>query len=158
MTTNAGSREIERGRIGFGDHGIDSTDGKKALEKVFSPEFRNRLDATIFFGALSREVTLRVVGKFLDEVDGQLAERHVELEVDEAARAWFAEHGYDQKFGARPMQRLIQDKLKVALADELLFGVLAAHGGRVLVTAPEGDIHIECIAREPEPDPEPANV
>jgi ATP-dependent Clp protease ATP-binding subunit ClpA len=150
MTTNAGSREMELGRIGFGESGSDPTDGRKALERVFAPEFRNRLDATIFFGSLSPETILRVVDKFLDEVDAQLAERHVHLEVDAAARAWFAEHGYDKKFGARPMARLIQDKLKVGLADELLFGKLQ-NGGTVHVSVKAGEIAIDCESREAPP-------
>ena len=124
--------------IGFGDGGNDAASAKKALERVFSPEFRNRIDSTIFFGALSKEVILRVVDKFLDEVDGQLSERHVELEVDAVARQWFADNGYDKKFGARPMARLIQDKLKVSLADELLFGALQ-DGGTVYVSNNAGD-------------------
>src|SRR5690606_11646375 len=94
LTTNAGSREMAAGRIGFGDGRADTRDGKKALERLFTPEFRNRLDATIFFDALSPEIIQRVVTKFLDELDGQLADKHVTLEVSDAARAWFAEHGY----------------------------------------------------------------
>jgi ATP-dependent Clp protease ATP-binding subunit ClpA len=148
MTTNAGSREMAAARIGFGESGADgSSGGKKALERVFSPEFRNRLDATIFFDSLSREVVRRVVDKFLDEVDGQLAERRVHLEVSDAAKEWFAEHGYDRTFGARPMARLIQDKLKVALADELLFGKLE-NGGIARVDVADGEIAIEAIAAE----------
>jgi ATP-dependent Clp protease ATP-binding subunit ClpA len=144
MTTNAGSREMAAGKIGFGSAGPgDHADAQRALERLLNPEFRNRLDSTIFFGQLSREVILRVVTKFLDEVDGQLAEKHVHLEVSEAARHWFAEHGYDQAFGARPMARLIQDKLKVALADELLFGKLQ-HGGDVIVDVEDGEIAISC--------------
>ena len=159
MTTNAGSREMAAGRIGFGEGGADgSSGGKKALERVFSPEFRNRLDATIFFDVLSREVVRRVVDKFLDEIDGQLQERRVQLEVTDAAREWFAEKGYDKTFGARPMARLIQDKLKVALADELLFGKLE-QGGTARVDVAGGEIAIEVIAAEPEPaEPVPETV
>jgi ATP-dependent Clp protease ATP-binding subunit ClpA len=150
MTTNAGSREMAAGRIGFGDQAFgDNRDGKRALERLFSPEFRNRLDSVIWFGQLTREVILRVVDKFLDEVDGQLVEKRVQLEVSPAARDWFAEHGYDQAFGARPMARLIQEKLKVALADELLFGKLQ-HGGTVRVDVAGGEIVIDCEAREPQ--------
>ena len=149
MTTNAGSREMAAARIGFGEGGPDgSGGGKKALERVFSPEFRNRLDATIFFDSLSREVVRRVVDKFLDEIDGQLAERRVQLEVTDAAKEWFAEHGYDKTFGARPMARLIQDKLKVALADELLFGKLE-QGGTARVDVADGEIAIAVVASEP---------
>ncbi len=151
MTTNAGSREMAAARIGFGEGGSDgASGGKKALERVFSPEFRNRLDATIFFDSLSRDVVRRVVDKFLDEIDGQLAERRVQLEVSGAAREWFAEHGYDKTFGARPMARLIQDKLKVALADELLFGKLE-QGGTAKVGVVGGEIAIEVIEGVPAP-------
>ncbi|HRC55728.1 MAG TPA: ATP-dependent Clp protease ATP-binding subunit ClpA, partial [Kofleriaceae bacterium] len=120
MTSNAGSREMALGRIGFGDSVADSKDGKKAIERVFTPEFRNRLDATVFFGALSPEIIRKVVQKFLDEVDGQLAEKKVQLEVSDAARKWFAENGYDKAMGARPMARLIQQTLKAPLANEIL--------------------------------------
>ena len=149
MTTNAGSREMAAARIGFGGDGPDGAGGaRKALERVFSPEFRNRLDATIFFDSLSREVVRRVVDKFLDEMDGQLAERRVHLDVSDAAKQWFADKGYDKTFGARPMARLIQDKLKVALADELLFGKLE-QGGVARVDVAAGEIAIEVTAAEP---------
>jgi ATP-dependent Clp protease ATP-binding subunit ClpA len=153
MTTNAGSREMEAAQIGFG--GADVVDGtaskgKKAMEKVFTPEFRNRLDSTIFFGKLPFEVIVKVVDKFLLEVDGQLADKHVELEVTDAAKAWFAKNGYDEKFGARPMSRLIQDKLKVALADELLFGKLQ-HGGTAQVDIVDDEITVEVTKSLPKP-------
>ncbi|HET6612177.1 MAG TPA: ATP-dependent Clp protease ATP-binding subunit ClpA [Kofleriaceae bacterium] len=149
MTTNAGSREMASQRIGFGDSDEHAgKDGKKALERLFSPEFRNRLDTVIFFDALPPAVIRRVVDKFLYEVEGQLAERHVTLQVSAAAKEWFAEHGYDKTFGARPMARLIQDKLKVALADELLFGALQ-DGGTVHVNVKDGDIAVKCTAGIP---------
>ncbi len=91
------------GKIGFGDSIADGKDGKKALERVFTPEFRNRLDATVFFGALPLEVIKKVARKFLDELEGQLGEKKVELEVTDAALDWFVEHGYDKAMGARPM-------------------------------------------------------
>ena len=96
------------------------------------------------------EVIIRVVDKFLLEVDGQLADKHVELEVTDAAKAWFAKEGYDEKFGARPMSRLIQDKLKVALADELLFGELQ-HGGTALVDLKDDEITVEVTKSLPPP-------
>ena len=155
MTTNAGSREMAAARIGFGGDGPDgAAGGRKALERVFSPEFRNRLDSTIFFDSLSPEVIRRVVDKFIDEIDGQLAERRVQLEVTDEAKDWFAVHGYDKTFGARPMARLIQDKLKVALADELLFGKLE-HGGIAKVDVVDKEIAIEVVQSDPpaaEPD------
>jgi ATP-dependent Clp protease ATP-binding subunit ClpA len=153
MTTNAGSRELESMKIGFGGGSGDNRDSKKALERLFSPEFRNRLDATIFFGKLPPEVIRMVVDKFLTELEGQLQEKNVAIEVSEAARDWFAKHGYDDKFGARPMARLIEEQVKVGLADELLFGKLE-HGGVARIDCVDDKIVIECEAREPEPDPE----
>jgi len=144
MTTNAGSREMAKGSIGFGDSIGDATQGKRELERVFSPEFRNRLDATIFFGALDFEVIKRVARKFLDELDGQLAEKHVHLEVTDAALAWFAENGYDKAFGARPMARLVQTTLKVPLAEELLFGKLE-NGGTAVVDCRDGKIVVDAV-------------
>lgn len=152
MTTNAGSREMETNAIGFSGEDLSDNEskGKKAMEKVFTPEFRNRLDSTIFFGKLPFEVIIKVVDKFLHEVEGQLADKHVELEVTEAAKKWFADNGYDEKFGARPMSRLIQNKLKVALADELLFGKLQ-HGGTAKVDLSGDEITVEVIKSRPPP-------
>jgi ATP-dependent Clp protease ATP-binding subunit ClpA len=139
MTTNAGSREMTTAGIGFGDTDPAARDSKKALEKTFSPEFRNRLDAVVLFNTLSPKVIERVVEKFLHELDGQLAEKKVHLEVSDAARAWLAERGYDKLYGARPMARLIHDKVKQPLANELLFGELQ-NGGEVTVdTDPDDD-------------------
>ncbi|HVK84907.1 MAG TPA: ATP-dependent Clp protease ATP-binding subunit ClpA [Kofleriaceae bacterium] len=143
MSSNAGSREMAAGRIGFGDSVADGKDGKKALERVFTPEFRNRLDATVMFGALPIEVIRKVARKFLDELDGQLAEKKVELEVSPAALDWFVEHGYDKAMGARPMGRLVQSTLKAPLANEILFGKLTG-GGIAFVDAVDGKIDIKC--------------
>ena len=132
MTTNAGSREMDVNKIGFGGGMGGSAESKKALERLFSPEFRNRLDGTVYFDKLSPEVIRLVVDKFLTELEGQLQEKNVALEVSDAAKDWFAVHGYDEKFGARPMARKIQDELKIGIADELLFGELQ-HGGIVNV-------------------------
>jgi ATP-dependent Clp protease ATP-binding subunit ClpA len=143
MSSNAGSREIALGKIGFGDSIADSKDGKKALERVFTPEFRNRLDATVFFDALPVEVIRKVARKFLDELDGQLAEKKVQLEVSPAALDWFVAHGYDKAMGARPMGRLVQTTLKAQLANELLFGKLV-NGGIARVDIKDGAIDIEC--------------
>jgi ATP-dependent Clp protease ATP-binding subunit ClpA len=153
MTTNAGSREMAAQRIGFGGASGDTSESKRALERLFSPEFRNRLDATIFFDQLSPEVIRRVVDKFLMELDGQLAEKHVTLDVSDAARDWFAEHGYDKAYGARPMARLIQNTLKAPLADELLFGKLDK-GGIAHVDVKDGDIVVEAEARPYAPEAE----
>ena len=136
MTTNAGAREMAAGLIGFGGRsGAES--GKEALEKLFSPEFRNRLDATMQFAALSPEVIERVVDKFIMELDLQLNERKVFLSITPAARRYMAEKGYDRTFGARPMARLIHTEVKQPLANELLFGRLQG-GGKVLVDAVDG--------------------
>ena len=150
MTTNAGSREMAASRIGFGESVADSLEGKRALERLFTPEFRNRLDATIFFAALPPAIIKQVVTKFLDELDGQLAEKHVTLEVSEGAKEWFAEHGYDKAYGARPMGRLIQSTLKAPLANDLLFGELA-NGGTAHVErkggVTDGEIVVRCTPR-----------
>jgi ATP-dependent Clp protease ATP-binding subunit ClpA len=150
MSSNAGSREMALGSIGFGGAGDSMTaskDGKKALERVFTPEFRNRLDATVFFGSLPPEVIRKVARKFLDELDGQLAEKKVHLEVSPAALDWFVEHGYDKAMGARPMARLVQSTLKAPLANEILFGKLV-DGGTVHIDVKDGKIDIQC---EPTP-------
>jgi ATP-dependent Clp protease ATP-binding subunit ClpA len=147
MTTNAGSREMAAAKIGFGD-ASSSADGKKAIERVFTPEFRNRLDAVVLFDSLPPPVIRQVVQKFLDQLDGQLAEKRVQLEVSDAAKEWFAEKGYDKTMGARPMARLIQNTLKAPLANEILFGKLAK-GGIAHVDIKAGEIVIES---EPAPD------
>ncbi len=141
MTSNAGSREIASGKIGFGDSVGDSHDGKKALERVFTPEFRNRLDGTVFFDALPPVVIKQVATKFLDQLDTQLMEKNVSLEVSEAAKEWFAVKGYDKAMGARPMGRLIANTLKAPLANEILFGKLV-HGGTAFVDIKDGEIEL----------------
>src|SRR6185503_9773694 len=143
MSSNAGSREMALGKIGFGDSIADSKDGKKALERVFTPEFRNRLDATVFFDSLPVAVIRKVARKFLDELDGQLSEKKVQLEVTPAALDWFVEHGYDKAMGARPMARLVQTTLKAPLANEILFAKPTA-GGIAFVDAKDGQIDIRC--------------
>jgi ATP-dependent Clp protease ATP-binding subunit ClpA len=158
MSSNAGSREMALGSIGFSGGFGDSIasisspakDGKKALERVFTPEFRNRLDATVFFNALPVEVIRKVARKFLDELDGQLAEKKVQLEVSAAAIDWFVEHGYDKAMGARPMSRLVQTTLKGPLANELLFGKLAS-GGTARIDLKDGAIDIECVPAPSDP-------
>ncbi|GAB2188962.1 ATP-dependent Clp protease ATP-binding subunit ClpA [Sessilibacter sp. MAH2] len=146
MTTNAGAEDMSRASIGFSkqDH---STDGMEAIKKLFTPEFRNRLDAIIQFGALTLEVIKTVVDKFLVELQAQLDEKHVVLNVDEDAREWLAVHGYDEKLGARPMARLIKEKLKKPLAEMVLFGDLST-GGSVDISIENDDIHIAVEAPE----------
>ena len=142
MTTNAGAEQMARSSMGFTqqDH---SGDDLEVIRRVFSPEFRNRLDSIIPFKALSEETIGHVVNKFILEVEEQLADKNVSLEVDIKARQWLAEHGHDPAMGARPMARLIQEKIKRALADELLFGSLSKGGGNVLVSADGDDLSYE---------------
>jgi ATP-dependent Clp protease ATP-binding subunit ClpA len=136
MTSNAGTREMATKAIGFG--GGSRGDGSKEVERLFSPEFRNRLDEVVRFGALSPEVMGRVVDKFVREVEEQLRERKIALELTEAARGWLAKKGYDPDFGARPLSRVMQAELKDRLAEEVLFGPLAK-GGRVVVDVGDDD-------------------
>lgn len=142
MTTNAGAQEMSRNSIGFQtqDH---STDGMEVIKKIFTPEFRNRLDGIIQFDALSKEVIKTVVDKFLVEIQVQLDAKKVQLEVSEEAREWLAENGYDEKMGARPMQRLIQNRIKKELAEDILFGKLSDNGGVVHVTVEDGELVLE---------------
>ncbi|SFT53895.1 ATP-dependent Clp protease ATP-binding subunit ClpA [Kosakonia arachidis] len=132
MTTNAGVRETERKSIGL-IHQDNSTDAMEEIKKIFTPEFRNRLDNIIWFDHLSTEVIHQVVDKFIVELQVQLDQKGVSLEVSQEARNWLAEKGYDRAMGARPMARVIQDNLKKPLANELLFGSLV-DGGQVTVT------------------------
>jgi ATP-dependent Clp protease ATP-binding subunit ClpA len=148
MTTNAGAREMSDARIGFQQQQgvLSQGKGRGAIERTFSPEFRNRIDAWIAFAPLSFETVERVVDKFIDEVRAQLLEKRVELALTERARRWLAEHGYDRQMGARPMARLIQEKIKAPLAEEILFGRLQ-HGGKAVANAPDNDIRLEIIDR-----------
>jgi ATP-dependent Clp protease ATP-binding subunit ClpA len=138
MTTNAGAREMSGAPLGFGAQS-NAGKGKEAIEKMFSPEFRNRLDSMISFNSLSPENIARVVDKFIIELDQQLNDRKVFLSLTAGARRWFAERGYDPAFGARPMARLIQNEIKRVLADEILFGRLQ-NGGKVEVDENEGKL------------------
>jgi ATP-dependent Clp protease ATP-binding subunit ClpA len=146
MTTNAGADQMGRASIGFTkqDH---TADGTEVIKRAFSPEFRNRLDAIIPFKPLSPDTISHVVSKFVLELEAQLEEKHVEIDVDERARAWLAKNGYDPTMGARPMARLIREKIKKALADEILFGKLA-HGGSVDVTEEGSELAFTFEARE----------
>ena len=135
MTTNAGAQEMSRSSIGFTeqDH---SSDGMEAIRKMFSPEFRNRLDAIVQFRSLDQRTILRVVDKLIVELEAQLQDKLVTLELDDSARKWIAERGYDATMGARPMARIIQEYIKRPLAEELLFGKLTA-GGHIRVRVAE---------------------
>ena len=135
MTTNAGAREMSGAPLGFGVRSHVEK-GKEAIEKMFSPEFRNRLDATIVFNSLTPEVIERVVDKFMMELEGQLSDKKVSVHLSPRARLWLAKRGHDPIFGARPMARLIQAEIKRVLADEILFGRLQS-GGEVKIDESE---------------------
>ena len=135
MTTNAGASEAAKAAIGFGSS-KRTGDDEEAINRLFTPEFRNRLDATIAFDSLPPEVVHLVVQKFVLQLEAQLADRGVTFELDDKATAWLAERGYDERMGARPLGRLIQDVIKRPLADEVLFGKLQK-GGVVKVSVEE---------------------
>jgi ATP-dependent Clp protease ATP-binding subunit ClpA len=145
MTTNAGAADMARTPIGFMP-GDNTTDGMEAIKKLFTPEFRNRLDAIIQFGGLDERTIERVVEKLLVEIETQLEGKRVSLQLDDAARRWIAKTGYDPKMGARPMARVIQEHIKRPLAEELLFGKLVEGGlVRVSVKADESGLDLECV-------------
>jgi ATP-dependent Clp protease ATP-binding subunit ClpA len=148
MTTNAGAADMSRPSIGFTqqDH---SSDAMEAIRRLFTPEFRNRLDAIVQFNSLDPTVITQVVDKFIFELEAQLQDQQVTIEVDESARLWLAEHGYDPKMGARPMARIIQQHIKKPLAEELLFGKLA-NGGHLVIREQDGSLEFvfeeeECV-------------
>ncbi|MEC9441321.1 MAG: ATP-dependent Clp protease ATP-binding subunit ClpA [Myxococcota bacterium] len=138
MTTNAGAREMQQKTVGFGK-GIDLSSSSRALEKLFPPEFRNRLDATITFAPLPLEIVTTIVDKFTRELELQLASRHVRISLSEEAREWLANEGYDELLGARPLARIIQEHIKRPLADEILFGQLE-DGGRAHFDLTDGKL------------------
>ncbi len=176
MTTNAGARDMMADNIGFkrtttkddgpreisgeereksiargesNNSGFGMGMGRGAIERTFSPEFRNRLDAWIAFNPLTYKDILRVVDKFINEVKEQLIEKRVTMQLTESARVWFADKGFDKQYGARPMARLIKQKIRERLADELIFGVLE-HGGKVQVDVADGEFMIDCQPKGPE--------
>ena len=139
MTSNVGSRDMERRPLGMGSQNIAGAASQKAVENAFSPEFRNRLDAIVYFNPLDPVTIGQVVGKQLIELESQLLAKTVEIEFDSAVREWLAQKGYDRQMGARPMARLIQDKIKRPLADEILFGRLE-NGGQVSVSVKNDEL------------------
>ncbi|MCB1958529.1 MAG: AAA family ATPase, partial [Rhodocyclaceae bacterium] len=147
MTTNAGAESMQKQTIGFSSK-RESGDEMAEIKRMFSPEFRNRLDGIISFAALDNEIILRVVDKFLTQLEAQLHEKKVEATFTDELKAYLAEHGFDPMMGARPMVRLIQDTIRSALADELLFGRLA-NGGHVVIDLDENG-KIELIFEEEE--------
>ncbi len=141
MTTNAGAEALNKAQIGFTKTAV-AGDEMTDIKRLFTPEFRNRLDAIVSFAPLSKEIILRVVDKFLIQLEEQLHEKKVEVEFTAALKDYLAEHGFDPLMGARPMARLIQDTIRSALADELLFGKLA-NGGKVTVDVKDGKVALE---------------
>jgi ATP-dependent Clp protease ATP-binding subunit ClpA len=154
MTTNAGASDLAKEAIGFGREGREGED-EDAIKRLFTPEFRNRLDATIAFAGLTPEIVGRVVEKFVMQLEAQLADRNVTIELSSAAKEWLAERGYDKLYGARPLARVIQEHIKKPLAEELLFGKLVK-GGSVKATMKDGKLDFEIIEAQvpalPKPD------
>jgi ATP-dependent Clp protease ATP-binding subunit ClpA len=153
MTTNAGAFEATEKVVGFasGDDPKDFASGRarQAIERIFTPEFRNRLDAIVYFRGLRREVIRKVVDKEVDLMREMLAEKGVQIELTDAAREWLADHGYDAQMGARPMARLVEQRLKKPLSQAMVFGGLS-EGGTAHVDAEDGDLSIEFVdAKEP---------
>ncbi|MDB5719310.1 MAG: ATP-dependent Clp protease, ATP-binding subunit clpA, partial [Sphingomonas bacterium] len=147
MTTNAGASDMARESLGFGNLTREGED-EEAVRKMFTPEFRNRLDAIVPFGYLPAEVVARVVEKFILQLELQLADREVHIALDDDAKAWLTARGYDKLYGARPMGRLIQEKIKQPLAEELLFGKLV-HGGEVKVHLKDNALAFEIVSAPP---------
>jgi len=150
MTTNAGAQELSKTSMGFAPT-KQVGDEMAEIKRLFTPEFRNRLDATISFAALDREIILRVVDKFLMQLEDQLHEKKVDITFTPALKAYLAKKGFDPAMGARPMARLIQDTIRSALADELLFGKLA-NGGKVTVDLDEEE-KVKLLFSEETPKP-----
>ena len=154
MTTNAGASDLAKEAIGFGRDSREGED-EDAIKRLFTPEFRNRLDATIAFAGLTPEIVGRVVEKFVMQLEAQLADRNVTIELSSAAKEWLAERGYDKLYGARPLARVIQEHIKKPLAEELLFGKLVK-GGAVKVTMKDGKLDFEIVEAQlpalPKPD------
>jgi ATP-dependent Clp protease ATP-binding subunit ClpA len=148
MTTNAGASDMAKESLGFGNLGGREDVQEEAVKNLFTPEFRNRLDAIVPFGYLPPEVVARVVDKFILQLELQLSDRGVHIQLDDESKAWLTERGYDKLYGARPMGRLIQEKIKQPLAEELLFGKLV-HGGEVNVKLKDNELVFETIGAAP---------
>ena len=152
MTSNVGSSEMQKRSMGLGTEGIVGISAaKNAVEKTFTPEFRNRLDGVIFFNPLDPIMIAQVVGKQLVELESLLAAKNVEIEIEVDVREWLAQHGYDKLMGARPMGRIIQDRIKKPMAEEILYGKLE-HGGKVRVYLKDGEPAFDITAK-PESGP-----
>jgi ATP-dependent Clp protease ATP-binding subunit ClpA len=161
LTSNAGSRELSEKTIGFADgmtgddrdeavRRVSSGKSKAALERAFSPEFRNRLDAIVTFRALTPSVMETIVEKFVLQLEGQLAERHVAITLTPEARAWLAAKGYDAVFGARPLARVVQKEVRDPLTNEILFATLE-HGGTVTIGVADDHLTFSYQARQTSP-------
>jgi ATP-dependent Clp protease ATP-binding subunit ClpA len=144
MTTNAGAADMAKPAIGF-EREVRIGEDEDAIKRMFTPEFRNRLDAVIGFAGLTPETVARVVEKFVFQLEAQLADRNVTIELSSAAKEWLAERGYDRLYGARPLARVIQEHIKKPLAEELLFGKLV-HGGSAKVTLKDGKLEFEIVS------------
>ncbi len=141
MTTNAGAADAQRQTIGFGRGKADG-ESEEAIKRIFTPEFRNRLDAVVAFKPLTLEIIRQVVQKFVLQLEAQLADRNVTIETSDEAADWLAKNGFDELYGARPLGRVIQEHIKKPLADDILFGKLAK-GGHVKVVLKDGKIAFE---------------
>ena len=141
MTTNAGARELSSGGIGFKTGAETKGTAKGAIERTFTPEFLNRLDARVAFQALDIDIIKLIVDKFIKELNAQMMEKRVIVKLDDSAREWLATNGFDSKYGARPMQRMIHQKIKQPLAQEILFGKLT-DGGSVKVSEKDGELQL----------------
>jgi ATP-dependent Clp protease ATP-binding subunit ClpA len=153
MTTNAGARELSSGGVGFRNSAETKGSAKGAIERTFTPEFRNRLDAWVAFKPLDTEVIKLIVDKFINELNGQVAEKRVLIGLSEGAREWLAKNGFDSRYGARPMARLIHEKIKQPLAEEILFGKLAG-GGSVLVDVSNNELVLSFDEQRHRPEKE----
>ncbi|HYG26665.1 MAG TPA: AAA family ATPase, partial [Caulobacteraceae bacterium] len=144
MTTNAGAADAQRQHIGFGRGKADG-ESEEAIKRIFTPEFRNRLDAVVAFRSLTPEIIRQVVQKFVIQLEAQLADRNVTIETTDEAADYLAKNGFDELYGARPLARVIQEEIKKPLADDILFGKLS-RGGHVKVVLKDGKIAFEITA------------
>jgi ATP-dependent Clp protease ATP-binding subunit ClpA len=149
MTTNAGASDAQKNSIGFG-RGKAEGEVEEALKRLFTPEFRNRLDAVVAFKPLTPEIIRQVVLKFVMQLEAQLADRHVTIETSDEAADWLAKNGFDELYGARPLARVIQEHIKKPLADEILFGRLTK-GGHVKVVLKDSKLAFEIEGEERQP-------
>jgi len=155
MTTNAGAADMAKAPIGF-NRSKREGDDEEAIKRLFSPEFRNRLDAVVSFSALPKNVIAKVVEKFVFQLEAQLSERNVTIELSDEANAWLAAEGYDERYGARPLARVIQEHIKKPLAEELLFGKLQNGGTvRVILNKTGGKKKLGFEYFKPKPPPKP---